>query len=91
MTTQNELLKELVAVRIKRVLLRKGTQYENNFYNDVGRGRRQLITQDHSCLCVRGRDEQGGYRSLFQLIDFALKSLLVASQLVEIHPPLFQG
>jgi transcriptional regulator CtsR len=38
MTTQNELLKELVAVRIKRVLLRKGTQYENNFYNDVGRG-----------------------------------------------------
>jgi hypothetical protein len=38
MTTQNELLKELVAVRIKRVLLRKGTQYEHNFYNDVGRG-----------------------------------------------------
>ena len=38
MTTQNDLLKELVAVRIKRVLLRKGTQYEHNFYNDVGRG-----------------------------------------------------
>ena len=38
MTQQNELLKELVAVRIKRVLLRKGQQYERNFYNDVGRG-----------------------------------------------------
>jgi hypothetical protein len=38
MSTQNELLKELVAVRIKRVLLRKGQQYERNFYNDVGRG-----------------------------------------------------
>ncbi len=37
-TTQNELLKELVAVRIKRVLARKGRQYERNFYNDVGRG-----------------------------------------------------
>jgi len=38
MTTQNELLKELVALRIKRVLARKGRQYERNFYNDVGRG-----------------------------------------------------
>lgn len=38
MTQQNELLKELVALRIKRVLLRKGQQYERNFYNDVGRG-----------------------------------------------------
>jgi hypothetical protein len=36
--TQNDFLKELVAVRIKRVLLRKGQQYERNFYNDVGRG-----------------------------------------------------
>jgi len=35
---QNDLLKELVAVRIKRVLARKGRQYERNFYNDVGRG-----------------------------------------------------
>jgi hypothetical protein len=38
MTTQNELMNELVAVRIKRVLLRKGKQYEHNFYNEVGRG-----------------------------------------------------
>jgi hypothetical protein len=38
MTMQNELMKELVAVRIKRVLARKGRQYERNFYNDVGRG-----------------------------------------------------
>lgn len=38
MTQQTELLKELVALRIKRVLLRKGKQYECNFYNDVGRG-----------------------------------------------------
>lgn len=37
MSQQNELLKELVAVRIKRVLAR-GTQYERNFYNQVGRG-----------------------------------------------------
>jgi hypothetical protein len=38
MSKQNELLKELVAVRIKRVLARTGTQYERNFYNRVGRG-----------------------------------------------------
>ena len=38
MTTQNELLKELVVIRIKRVLLRKGKQYEQELYNDVGRG-----------------------------------------------------
>jgi hypothetical protein len=41
MTTQNELLKELVALRIKRVLARtagKQTQYEQGFYNLVGRG-----------------------------------------------------
>ena len=38
MFKQNELLKELVAVRIKRVLARTGTQYERNFYNRVGRG-----------------------------------------------------
>ena len=34
----NELMKELVAVRIKRVLLRTGRQYERNFYVNVGRG-----------------------------------------------------
>jgi hypothetical protein len=38
MSKQNELLKELVAVRTKRVLARTGTQYERNFYNRVGRG-----------------------------------------------------
>ena len=38
MTTQNEILKELVALRIKRVLLRKSKQYERELYNDVGRG-----------------------------------------------------
>jgi hypothetical protein len=47
MTTQNELLKELVAVRIKRVLLRKGKQYEHNFYNDVGRG---VTPQEYSSI-----------------------------------------
>jgi hypothetical protein len=38
MSKQNELLNELVAVRIKRVLARCEKQYENNFYNSVGRG-----------------------------------------------------
>jgi hypothetical protein len=38
MPKQNELLKELVAVRIKRVLARTGKQYERNFYVAVGRG-----------------------------------------------------
>jgi hypothetical protein len=38
MSKQIELLKDLVALRIKRVLARKGLQYERNFYNDVGRG-----------------------------------------------------
>jgi hypothetical protein len=41
MTTQNDLLKELVALRIKRILTRsvgKETQYENGLYNTVGRG-----------------------------------------------------
>jgi hypothetical protein len=41
MPKQNELLKELVALRIKRTLARsagKVTQYERNFYNIVGRG-----------------------------------------------------
>ena len=41
MSKQNELLKELVAVRIKRVLARSAgntTVYERNFYNQVGRG-----------------------------------------------------
>ena len=38
MSKQHELLKELVAVRIKRILARTGKQYERNFYNTVGRG-----------------------------------------------------
>ena len=38
MPQQIELLKELVAVRIKRVLARTGKQYERGFYNLVGRG-----------------------------------------------------
>jgi DNA-binding Lrp family transcriptional regulator len=38
MPKQNELLKELVAVRIKRVLARTGKQYERSFYVAVGRG-----------------------------------------------------
>jgi hypothetical protein len=41
MPTQNELLKELVALRIKRVLVQsvgKDTVYERNLYNRVGRG-----------------------------------------------------
>ena len=36
--SQHELLKELVAVRIKRALARTKQQYERNFYNQVGRG-----------------------------------------------------
>jgi len=47
MTTQNEILKELVAVRIKRVLLRKGKQYERELYNDVGRG---VTPQEYSAV-----------------------------------------
>lgn len=41
MPKQIELLKELIALRIKRVLARtagKETQYERGFYNLVGRG-----------------------------------------------------
>ena len=41
MPKQGELLRELVALRIKRVLARtagKETQYERGFYNLVGRG-----------------------------------------------------
>ena len=38
MSKQQEVLKELVAVRIKMVLARTGQQYERNFYNTVGRG-----------------------------------------------------
>lgn len=45
---QNELLNELVALRIKRVLARtagKETQYERSFYNLVGRG---VNTQEYA-------------------------------------------
>jgi hypothetical protein len=38
MSKQHELLTELVALRIKRVLVRMGNQYETSFYNRVGRG-----------------------------------------------------
>jgi transcriptional regulator CtsR len=50
MTTQNEILKELVAVRIKRVLLRKGKQYERELYNDVGRG---VTAQEYSSIVTK--------------------------------------
>lgn len=36
--TQQEVLQELVAVRIKRVLLKNRTEYENELYNKCGRG-----------------------------------------------------
>ncbi len=36
--SQHELLKELVALRIKRVLARTKQQYERSFYDIVGRG-----------------------------------------------------
>lgn len=39
MSKQNEILKELVAVRIKKVLVTdKDLVYERNLYNRVGRG-----------------------------------------------------
>jgi len=38
MPKQSELLMELVALRVKRVLARTGKQYERNFYIRVGRG-----------------------------------------------------
>src|ERR1700727_3090054 len=36
--TQQELLKQLVEIRIKRVLLRLHQHYEKEMYNQVGRG-----------------------------------------------------
>jgi hypothetical protein len=36
--TQQEVLQQLVEVRIKRVLLRTHQQYERELYNQVGRG-----------------------------------------------------
>ena len=36
--TEQEVIKQLVEVRIKRVLLRTQQQYEREMYNQVGRG-----------------------------------------------------
>jgi hypothetical protein len=48
--TQQEILKELVTVRIKKVLLQtagKTIQYERNLYNQVGRG---VTTEEYTSI-----------------------------------------